>query len=569
MLAELYIQNFVIIEKLQVEFDPFFNVITGETGAGKTILVNALKLLIGDRFQKSYIGKYGNTSIVEGKFLISSEEKLNRFKEMGYELEDGVLIVTRESKSEGISNNRINGRSVTLSFLKEIMQDLIDIHSQNENQTLLNKSNYINILDDFSPNGNKKVLEDLNKKLKELQSLQKELSSLSLSSEEIDREKDILRFQIEELESIDLESFDEEEVENEFKVLSNVDRIKSSIGEISENLKSSDFGSFDVLGSISEIVSELSELKELDLELREVFDRIESSYYELEDVYRDIESYQDHLYYDEERLQLLDNTIANITSLKRKYGSDISDLINFRENSRERLNTLEKIEENTDKLNKEINKKYSECIELCKTLTVVRKKVSKKLEKDILENIKGLNMPNAKFSIDFYEDDKITSKGNDIIEFNISTNVGQPLMPLNKVASGGELSRIMLALKTSLASIDNVDTLIFDEVDTGISGRTAILVGEKLQMISKSRQIITISHLAQIASLASSHKLIEKSERDLDTISNIRTIDEKERIMEISRLIGGIDITDNTINQAIDMIEQGRFQFNEEEKYNE
>lgn len=569
MLAELYIQNFVIIEKLQVEFDPFFNVITGETGAGKTILVNALKLLIGDRFQKSYIGKYGNTSIVEGKFLISSEEKLNRFKEMGYELEDGVLIVTRESKSEGISNNRINGRSVTLSFLKEIMQDLIDIHSQNENQTLLNKSNYINILDAFSPNGNKKLLDDLNKKLKELQSLQKELSSLSLSSEEIDREKDILRFQIEELESIDLESFDEEEVGNEFKVLSNVDRIKSSIGEISENLKSSDFGSFDVLGSISEIVSELSELKELDLELSEVFDRIESSYYELEDVYRDIESYQDHLYYDEERLQLLDNTIANITSLKRKYGSDISDLINFREKSKDRLITLEKIEENTDKLNKEINKKYSECKELCKNLTVVRKKVSKKLEKDILENIKGLNMPNAKFSIDFYEDDKITSTGNDIIEFNISTNVGQPLMPLNKVASGGELSRIMLALKTSLASIDNVDTLIFDEVDTGISGRTAILVGEKLQMISKSRQIITISHLAQIASLASSHKLIEKSERDLDTISNIRTIDEKERIMEISRLIGGIDITDNTINQAIDMIEQGKFQFNEEEKYNE
>ncbi|WP_237036405.1 DNA repair protein RecN [Mediannikoviicoccus vaginalis] len=566
MLAELYIQNFVIIEKLQVEFDPFFNVITGETGAGKTILVNALKLLIGDRFQKSYIGQYGNTSIVEGKFLISSEEKLNRFKEMGYELEDGVLIVTRESKSEGTSNNRINGRNVTLSFLKEMMQDLIDIHSQNENQTLLNKSNYISILDAFSPNGNKKILEDLNKNLKELQSLRSELSSLSLSSEEIDREKDILRFQIEELESIDLENFNEEEIENEFKVLSNVDRIKVSIAEISESLKANDFGKFEVLGSLSEIVNELSELKELDLELKEVFDRIESSYYELEDVYRDIESYQDHLYYDEERLQLLDDTIANITSLKRKYGSDISDLIDFRESSKERLNALEKIEENIERLNKEINKKYLDCKKLCDILTDIRKKVSKKLEKDILENIKGLNMPNAKFSIDFYEDEKITSTGNDIIEFNISTNVGQPLMPLNKVASGGELSRIMLALKTSLASIDNVDTLIFDEVDTGISGRTAILVGEKLQKISKSRQIITISHLAQIASLASSHKLIEKSERDVDTISNIRTIDDKERVMEISRLIGGINITENTINQAIDMIEQGRFQFNEEEK---
>lgn len=566
MLAELYIQNFVIIEKLQVEFDPFFNVITGETGAGKTILVNALKLLIGDRFQKSYIGQYGNTSIVEGKFLISSEEKLNRFKEMGYELEDGVLIVTRESKSEGTSNNRINGRNVTLSFLKEMMQDLIDIHSQNENQTLLNKSNYISILDAFSPNGNKGILEDLNKNLKELQSLRSELSSLSLSSEEIDREKDILRFQIEELESIDLENFNEEEIENEFKVLSNVDHIKVSIAEVSESLKSSDFGKFEVLGALSEIVNELSELKELDLELKEVFDRIESSYYELEDVYRDIESYQDHLYYDEERLKLLDDTIANITSLKRKYGSDISDLIDFRESSKERLNALEKIEENTERLNKEINKKYLDCKKLCDILTDIRKKVSRRLEKDILENIKGLNMPNAKFSIDFYEDEKITSTGNDIIEFNISTNVGQPLMPLNKVASGGELSRIMLALKTSLASIDNVDTLIFDEVDTGISGRTAILVGEKLQKISKSRQIITISHLAQIASLASSHKLIEKSERDVDTISNIRTIDDKERVMEISRLIGGINITENTINQAIDMIEQGRFQFNEEEK---
>ena len=566
MLAELYIQNFVIIEKLQVEFDPFFNVITGETGAGKTILVNALKLLIGDRFQKSYIGQYGNTSIVEGKFLISSEEKLNRFKEMGYELEDGVLIVTRESKSEGTSNNRINGRNVTLSFLKEMMQDLIDIHSQNENQTLLNKSNYISILDAFSPNGNKGILEDLNKNLKELQSLRSELSSLSLSSEEIDREKDILRFQIEELESIDLENFNEEEIENEFKVLSNVDRIKVSIAEISESLKSSDFGKFEVLGALSEIVNELSELKELDLELKEVFDRIESSYYELEDVYRDIESYQDHLYYDEERLQLLDDTIANITSLKRKYGSDISDLIDFRERSKERLDTLEKIEENIERLNKEINKKNLDCKKLCDILTDIRKRVSRRLEKDILENIKGLNMPNAKFSIDFYEDEKITSTGNDSIEFNISTNVGQPLMPLNKVASGGELSRIMLALKTSLASIDNVDTLIFDEVDTGISGRTAILVGEKLQKISKSRQIITISHLAQIASLASSHKLIEKSERDQDTISNIRTIDDKERVMEISRLIGGINITENTINQAIDMIEQGRFQFNEEEK---
>ncbi|MEJ8751060.1 DNA repair protein RecN [Lagierella sp. ICN-221743] len=563
MLAELYIQNFVIIEKLQVEFDPFFNVITGETGAGKTILVNALKLLIGDRFQKSYIGQYGNTSIVEGKFLISSEERLNRFKEMGYELEDGVLIVTRESQSEGISNNRINGRSVTLGFLKEMMQDLIDIHSQNENQTLLNKSNYISILDAFSPDGNKKILEDLNKNLKELQSLRSKLSSLSLSSEEIDREKDILRFQIEELESIDLENFNEEEIENEFKVLSNVDRIKISMAEISERFKSSDFGKFEVLGSLSEIVTELSELKELDLELKEVFDRIESSYYELEDVYRDIESYQDHLYYDEERLQLLDDAIANITNLKRKYGSDISDLIDFREKSKERLNALEKIEENTARLNKEINKKYLDCKKLCNILTDIRKKVSNKLEKDILENIKGLNMPNAKFSIDFYEDEKITSTGNDIIEFNISTNMGQPLMPLNKVASGGELSRIMLALKTSLASIDNVDTLIFDEVDTGISGRTAILVGEKLQKISKSRQIITISHLAQIASLASSHKLIEKSERDLDTISNIRTIDAKERVMEISRLIGGIDITENTINQAIDMIEQGRFRFNE------
>lgn len=560
MLQELYIENFVIVKKVSIKFDPSFNVITGETGAGKSILVNALKLLLGDRFQKSYIGNYGDKSIVEGKFIIDSIEKINRFKERGYELEDGVLIITREAGKSNSINNRINGRNVTLSFLKQVMEDLIDIHSQNENQTLLNKSNYIKILDAFSPEGNRDILNQLKDKLSVLKSLKEDRNSLNLSPEEVDREKDILRFQINELDSIDLENISEENLENEYKVLSNINSIKKSIGEISLNFRNDEFNQFEILGSLNEVMNEVASLKELDLELKGLFDRIESCYYELEDIYFEINNYGDHLYYDEEKLEELNNRISLLTNLKRKYGSQIDDLINFRYEAKMRLKTLEEIEKNIHDINLKISKTYMECEKLCDTLTKRRKSQARKLESNILENIKSLNMSNAKFSIDFQISDTISNNGRDIVEFNISTNVGQSLKPLSKVASGGELSRIMLALKTSLASIDNVDTLIFDEVDTGISGRTAILVGEKLQKISEARQIITISHLAQIASLASFHILIEKNEGEQNTISNIRPIDGEERVLEISRLIGGVDITKNTIAQAEDMIIQGKLQ---------
>lgn len=562
MLQELYIENFVIIDKVSIEFSPSFNVITGETGSGKTILVNALKLLLGDRFQKNYIGNYSKKSIVEGKFIIESKDKLNKFKEMGYELEDGVLIVTREVSKSNSSFNRINGRNVTLNFLKELMEDLIDIHSQNENQTLLKKSNYINILDSFNPEKTKPVLSQLELNLKELKVLKEEKESLDLSSEEVDREKDILKFQIEELSSMDLENLDEDELENELRLLSNMDNIKTSIGEISQTLRNDEFGQFEVLSSINEIMGELENLSKLDLELKPLFDRIESSYFELEDIYNEIQNYGERLYFDEERLEYLNESLRKITELKRKYGPTIKDLIEFRDKSLKRLETLNSIEKNISTLDKEIEKVYSNCRLLSEELTKIRKIQGEKLEEDILNNIKNLNMPNAEFKILFEENEEITKKGKDNIDFYISTNVGQKLMPLSKVASGGELSRIMLALKTSLASIDNVDTLIFDEVDTGISGRTAILVGEKLQKISKVRQIITISHLAQIASLASFHILIEKNEDQESTISNIRAIDNDERIMEISRLIGGVDITDTTIQQAKDMLIQGKKLFN-------
>ncbi|WP_300408197.1 DNA repair protein RecN [Lagierella sp.] len=569
MLQELYIENFVIIDKVSIEFSPSFNVITGETGSGKTILVNALKLLLGDRFQKNYIGNSSKKSIVEGKFIIESKEKLDKFKDMGYELEDGVLIVTREVSKSNNSFNRINGRNVTLNFLKVLMEDLIDIHSQNENQTLLKRSNYIDILDSFNLQETKPILAQLESELSKLKDLKEKKESLDLSSEEVDREKDILGFQIQELSSLDLENIDEEELENELRLLTNMDNIKTSINRASQLFRTEEFGHFEILNAMSEIMSSFKELSELDLELKPIFDRIESSYFELEDLYNEIQNYSDRLYFDEVKLEELNEKLRTITELKRKYGPTITDLIEFRDKALKRLDTLNSIEENISSLDKEIQKVYSSCRLLSDQLTKLRKIQGKALEKDILQNIRNLNMPNAKFEIVFEENEQISSKGKDNIDFYISTNVGQKLMPLSKIASGGELSRIMLALKTSLASIDNVETLIFDEVDTGISGRTAILVGEKLQKISKVRQIITISHLAQIASLANFHILIEKNEDLQGTISNIRSIDEDERISEISRLIGGVDITENTIQQAKDMLIQGKKLFNLEENYDE
>ncbi|WP_099203269.1 DNA repair protein RecN [Miniphocaeibacter massiliensis] len=558
MISELYIENFIIIKKLNIEFSDKFNVITGETGSGKSILIDAMQLLLGSRFQKSFLGKYSNKTIVEGKFNLNENENIRKFINEGYELEDNELIITREIHSNGKTSNKINGRNINLNKLKELMNGVIDIHSQNENQTLLKKENYINLLDSFNPSFFISKKEKIKELLEQKKKIITELNSLNMSEQEIDREKDILNYQLNELEEIDLTNIDEEEMFQEYTKLSNVDEIIIGLNKFNEFFNTEDYNNIDIFSLMNQSVSSLGDLSEKDGKLISYVEQLNEIYYNLQDVVSEISKYSQNLFVDDEKLEKLNLDIEIITNLKRKYGGSINELIEFKKNITNKLSKLENIESYISKTNVELNKVTKELKSIAEEVSQERKKISKKLEQDILKNIKELNMANAKFEIYFKKLDIINHDGFDEIDFLISTNIGQEVKPLSQTASGGELSRIMLGFKTALADVDEVETLVFDEIDTGISGRTAQLVGEKLINISNNRQILVISHLPQIASLADYHLLIDKEESIEDTISNIYEIKDDDRVNEIARLIGGVDINDITLKQSSQMIEQAK-----------
>ncbi len=558
MIQELYIENFIIIKKLNIEFSNKFNVITGETGAGKSILIDAIQLLLGGRFQKSFLGKYSDNTIVEGKFYLSNSENINRFIDAGYELEENELIITRQVHKNGKTINKLNGRNISLSKLKELMYGVMDIHSQNENQTLLKKENYINLLDSFESDffiSKKYKLKELLKKYK---LIIEELNALNMSEQEIDREKDILKYQLEELDSIDLENIDEKKIFAEYTKLSNIDEIITELNKFRELFNSENYSKDDIFNLLSQAVSILENTSEKDINIKVFSDNINEYYYNLQDTVSEINRYSQNLYIDDEKLEKLNNEIETITNLKRKYGGTVSELIEFREEILSKLTKFNNLESHINKLNSEVKNIKSELNKLADLISKKRKIIASSLEKNILKNIKDLNMENAKFKIEFTKLKDVNANGFDDIEFMISTNIGQEMTPLSQTASGGELSRIMLGFKTALADVDKVETLVFDEIDTGISGRTAQLVGEKLISISNNRQILVISHLPQISSLAEYHLLIDKEESIDNTISNIYQINEKERINEIARLIGGVNINEITLKQAEQMLEQGK-----------
>lgn len=557
MLSELYIENFIIIKKINIEFAEKFNVITGETGSGKSILVNSLQLLLGARFQKNFFGKYSNKSVVEGKFIINSKKKQMEFESAGYTLDDNELIITREAYLNGKTSNKLNGRNINLSLLKELMMGIMDIHSQNENQTLLRRENYLNIIDSFdfdNLNEDKKSLKQL---IDSKSIISNKKDSLSLTTQELDREKDILKYHINELEKLDLDNINEEDIIKEYTLLSNMEEIISNLNKFNSLYNSIDYNEIDIISLIEQSKGILNLIEEKDENIKGFYEELNEISYDIQELSREIKRYTENLDIDEEKMEILNSQIEILTNLKRKYGSSITELVKYKDNCYERLEELNNIEENIKKLNNEIAILDEKILKITSNMTLKRKKISSKLEKNILFNIKELNMGNAKFNIKFTKLDEVNYTGIDKVDFYISTNIGQKMEPINKIASGGELSRIMLGFKVALADVDDVETLVFDEIDTGISGRTAQLVGEKLIDISSNRQIIVISHLPQIASLGEYHLLIDKEEIDVNTISSIYNIDKEKRIDEIARLIGGVDITKTTKKQAKEMLMQG------------
>lgn len=557
MLSEIYIENFAIIDKLNIKFSSNFNVLTGETGSGKSIIIEAIELLTGQRFRRDFIGKHDNKAIIEGIFIVKEKEKKEKLESYGIYTEDDLLIISRENFKNGKSVNRINGRITNLSIISKITELLIDIHGQNDNQSLLKKENYINLIDAYDKSGYiNKYLVELKKILDSIKEYKKEYEKFNLDDIEKDREIDLIKFQLSEINDIDLENLNEEETNEEFSKLNNISDIKRDTEEILGLFEGNGLEELGVKNLLGKILNISQNIKEYDKIWNDYNENLISIYYEIEEAYNDISSYSNNLYSDEEKLFNINILMEKLTNLKRKYGNSVDKILEYKERINNRLIQLEEIDNSKNKISKKIIDLESKSEVISKKITDIRIDISKKIENEILKNLKDLNMKNSDFKINISKQNKINYNGWDKIEFLIRTNIGQDLMPLTDIASGGELSRIMLGFKSVLAEMDDIDTIIFDEIDAGISGRTAQIVGEKILDISSKRQIIVISHLPQISVLADNHLLIMKEEADNSTISKIIPIEKDDRIEEISRLIGGVNITDITRLQAKEMLSQ-------------
>lgn len=553
MLAELYIDNFIIIKKDHIFFEDKFNVLTGETGSGKSIILEAINLLLGKRASKDIIGNFKDQSIIEAVFLLK-DDLIQKLTNLGISFDDDKLIITRNI-GKNTSSIRINGRLSNINILKEISDDLIDVYKQGDSNIYMNKANYIDLIDSYQNDGKTK---DIRSKLaslfKEKNDYLRRFKDFDLSDEELSRERDLLNYQIDEIDSIDLFNLDEEEIESEYKRLTNISSLKDGYYRMLELLDSSDYEIASASKLLNEAASNISEFITIDKKSSDLYNRLVALSDELDDIYSQADSYVDFLSTDPEKLEALEDLNKKLFDLKRKYGNNIDDIKAYYDSMKERLSELDQIDDLRNNLTNILSDIDNKIMKYSEEIHEIRINKIKSLEKSLNKEIVELNIKNGKFKVGINKKENIDKTGFDDVDFLIRTNKGESLTSLTKTASGGEISRIMLAFKDVFASFDEIDTMIFDEIDTGISGRTAQIVGEKILDLSSKRQIIAISHLPQIASLANNHILISKEDDGNYTISSSKNIKEDERTLEIARLIGGVDITQTTIKSAREIL---------------
>ena len=554
MLKELYIDNFIIIKKDHIFFEDKFNVLTGETGSGKSIILEAINLILGKRASKDIIGNFKDQTIIEAVFILESD-LIKKLESYGISFDDDKLIITRNI-GKNSSSIRINGRLSNLNVLKDISQYLVDIYKQGDSNIYMNKANYINLIDSYqNDDKTKEIKKDLENLYKEKSDYIKRFENLDLSDEEISRERDLLNYQIDEIDSIDLFNLDEDKIESEYKKLSNVSSLKEAYYQMINLIDSDDYQMPSLSKMIGETASFIDDFIDIDPKSSDIYNRLMAISDEIDDIYAEADSYADNLSSDPERLESLEDINRKIFDLKRKYGNNIEEIKTYYDSMKSRLEELDQIDDLKNNLTSILDKIDEKMLKRANEIHEIRIKKISELEKSINEKIVELNIKNGKFKVDVTKKDKIDKTGFDDIDFLIRTNKGEKLSSLTKTASGGEISRIMLAFKEVFASFDDIGTMIFDEIDTGISGRTAQIVGEKILDLSMTRQIISISHLPQIASLANNHILISKEDHGEFTISSSKTIKDEERTYEIARLIGGVDITETTKKSAKEILE--------------
>lgn len=555
MLQELSIKDFAIIDEIQISFQPKMTVLTGETGAGKSIIIDALGLLAGGRGSTEFIRKGEKKAVIQGLFTLPREANTyNILEEYGIDSEDGQIILQRDLYRGGRNICRINGMMVNLATLRKVGETLIDIHGQNEHQELMKPENHIDLLDEYD----KKTSELRNQYQVVYQNYRK--LKLSMEKKEADEKAwaqrlDMLNFQVKEIGEAGLKINEEDELVEEKNKLDNFQTIHDAL-ELSYQILSGE--KIDVVGNLGNAMNELSDVSDLSENLQEINTKISDAFYSLEDVARDISDELDSMEWNGERLNEIEERLELIHQLKRKYGDTIEDILHYHSRIVKELREMENAEQNSEKQERQLSEALEKVKELAIKLSKQRKKSAKKLEKMIHKQLSALYMDKAVFEVKFLNNSKLYSKGIDKVEFYIQTNPGEEMGPLAKIASGGELSRIMLALKTIFSQKMGVTSIIFDEVDTGVSGRVAQAIAEKISQISNNSQVLCITHLPQVAAIADNHYYISKSVNDGRTETSLEELDEKQKIREIARMLSGSEITELTLKHAEELIKMSK-----------
>lgn len=523
MISTLHIKNIGIIDEILIDFSKGLNILTGETGAGKTLIIDALGIVSGGRFSKEMIRKGENHSFVEVSIYLPDNPKSI----------DNNIIISREIFDNGRNTCKINGRLVTVNELKEFMKNIINIHGQNDNQNLLNKENHIKYLDKFLGK------EFLNKKLNytrlynEYVSINKELKENYGDEKEKQRKLDLLYYQLNEIKNANLKMNEDEELEEQKNLIVNAERISKSLNEADLQINE------NALNALSIAIKRLERIEDINVKYQKTLSSLKSNYYDLQEIAIDLSHYNSDSSFEESEREEIENRIDEINDLKRKYGNTIGEILNYKQEVEEEINKIENVEETNKKLKSELDNIVIELEKLGKELHKDREEKGIVLAEKINKELADLEMPNAKFKISI-NNVNFNKDGIDEVEFMITTNKGEDFKSLIKTASGGEMSRIMLAIKTVLSDIDEVPILIFDEIDTGISGKAGSAVGEKLKTISKKHQVIIVTHLASIAAKGNSNYYIYKEVEENNTKTRIKNLNEQEVLEEIARIASGI-----------------------------
>ena len=547
MLSLLHIENIAVIESADISFDQGFNILTGETGAGKSIVIDAISAILGERAYRDMIRTGAGKASVRAVFTDVPE--FGWFAENGVEY-DPETIVQREIYLDGKNVCRVNGTLVTVSILRKLGIQLINIHGQHDSASLFDENNHLQFLDDFAVN------EDLRQQYstayETVAKLRREIDSLTMDESEKLRRMETLRFQIEEISKAELEAGEDETLESRRKLLQNAEKLAAGMNDAVETV----YGGEDTDGAavlLAQAERSLARIAKYDDSIAALHDKIADLMYQVQDAAEELKDARDDLAYSSDELEQIESRLDVIHRLRRKYGATCADILDYLERAKQELDEIEFSDDHLERLKGKLSKAEKTAWAAAKVLRENRKKTAVELSSRILTELAQLDMPRVQFQCEFTELD-LTPNGADAVAFYMSANAGEALKPLSKVASGGELARIMLAMKNVLAEQDQIATLIFDEVDTGVSGRAAQKVAEKLRSVARNKQVLCVTHLPQLAALANTHLLIAKAERDGRTYTTVTPLDIEGRKRELARIIGGANITETTLKSAEEML---------------